>query len=485
MASNKINDRQQTFDLLNKLYGNTEKEEKGYSLGDYTSLQVANELGYSSNQFSRILGEITRDQASEGTYQNLITRLTSVEKNRNWDEREAELLEQLSGQKKQYAIARKTLLFSLTAFIGTIIYFFGFYQSKIAKTDTGNTIISNVAVRRLVQAFEGYNMYEITLKALDFNERVKQGKVSPKEQDREIARLFDSFWGIIEKRRNDIKDMNLYFNPSNPMSFSDLAHKSYNEEQAKKNFHKALPSLISPTITGRDLAYEIADIGRTEQIRIEREIDNFLSDKSSTIIQQNENGLGNRRYSDNENMPSQLLVENMGQYASIFEIKGKNAALEMADGITDIIMEYYQIKKRPLNEKEKEEIVRKIQNEVRKKLGESRATLANQNYMITYRSKNIVDIIDHIIPIENCFKLSTKEMLAETMTDNATLYDEYLWNVKKVIFGEIRYSEKRLLKEEINNTIRSAQFEIRNEERRQFNYFQQYGEFDIPFAGKS
>lgn len=110
------------FELINTLYGEIEEETKGFSLGDHSSQQVAEELGYDAAQFSRLLSDARRGQLTDKACQRMTQRLMTVKESRQFAQKCKTLEEKLNQevQKKKmayYAIGFLLLFGSISSIL--------------------------------------------------------------------------------------------------------------------------------------------------------------------------------------------------------------------------------------------------------------------------------------------------------------------------------------------------------------------------------
>ncbi|WP_020534476.1 hypothetical protein [Lewinella cohaerens] len=189
-----------------------------------------------------------------------------------------------------------------------------------------------------------------------------------------------------------------------------------------------------------------------------------------------------RLYSNEQTTRKEVKQES--EFFDLFQSGGRATADTIASYAYNISQPYLSKlgeEYESLSKSQKIEIITRSHDAIKTILGAARAELAKENYfVIHHKERNVVDFIDHIVPIESCFGCQPEEMLGDALPDCATPYDKQLWSIRNVLFGVDPSNSEADFKEKVAKAVRSAQYELKKEEGRQFRNFIENGTFLDP-----
>ncbi|MEM1326498.1 MAG: hypothetical protein AAGI23_11115 [Bacteroidota bacterium] len=182
--------REQFFHLLNHLYGDVkEQDTKGFSLGDYDSKEVAEELGYHPSQLSRLLKESLHDKTTDETYERAIQRLSSVTQNRALQEECDQMKIQLDQYKRKEKVGLVAIL--LAGLIGLILS--GWLLQRPQAVTYGQ--LSKTQREAVMELYSELMKNELTLETTLFFALLKEGV---------FGENVDYHYEQLKKKGNDI-----------------------------------------------------------------------------------------------------------------------------------------------------------------------------------------------------------------------------------------------------------------------------------------
>lgn len=179
-----------------------------------------------------------------------------------------------------------------------------------------------------------------------------------------------------------------------------------------------------------------------------------------------------------QEQPYKMIVPDFYHYERLLESKGKEVAQGLAQNAWNIVQPHYEKlnNEKPVSFESKVELMSTIQSFIKNGLAESRIRFSKKNYVISHDYKGIMDILDHILPVNTCFQCAAADILADTLPKCANVYDKKLWELKSTLLGDKSISQAEFMTK-IYQGVREAQFQIRKEEKKQFEHFLLTGSF--------
>lgn len=176
---------------------------------------------------------------------------------------------------------------------------------------------------------------------------------------------------------------------------------------------------------------------------------------------------------------TEKLVADFETYEKVLELKGPLIAQQLAEKGWFICEPYFSSLKNggSITPEQKVELIKTLQTFVRNGLAESRIRFAEKKYMITQNKRNIIDILNHILPIDQCLNCPPEAFLSDTLPPCSSIYDQKLWEMTPVLFALDHIPSQDEFLEKVYQGVREAQFKIRQEEKKQFTSFQKTGRF--------
>ena len=167
----------------------------------------------------------------------------------------------------------------------------------------------------------------------------------------------------------------------------------------------------------------------------------------------------------------------MNELNTVYHESGVWIANEIAHHTFETLRHYGE-KSQPLNQQDKIAIINHTHHIIKIALGKGREQIANKEFFMVYHAtRNIVDIIHHIMPIKEIFNCSSSELVSDTLPDHANAYDAELWNIRQYLFDVELLKNEPLFKSRISEMLRSIQFALHKEMEQEFNHFQNTGRF--------
>jgi len=126
--------------------------------------------------------------------------------------------------------------------------------------------------------------------------------------------------------------------------------------------------------------------------------------------------------------PGDRIIKDFAAYQALQEEKGLKAADAVARTAYAVVEPYFQQVDRgkALSDAQRVEIITKIQDFVRRGIGQARVEQAKQQQFIYHKRLNMVEVLEHIIPVDRCFECPPAAMLSSTLPDCANIFDAKL-----------------------------------------------------------
>ncbi len=291
-----------TFNMyeIKPIAGENEDELRKYKFDGYTQTEVAEIANIDKGQISLMLRvgyaysydipikKIKRLKKIKDvgiTDKDLKERLQQLERLND------KLNKKLSNEKKTIAKQRRllSLLFLSTILLaGSILWFTNKSSPSILKPASINqSTISDYSRQRFFRLLAERNSYKLTILAILFNERIKQGLITKDLLQKETNNLLKDAINIIEGNRHQLEDMEIYLS-SNGENIAHLIQYLYSPDEITDNFNDILKDILSPDIKIYKLVESIERTAQIEQQAIEQRIDRLL--QTPTTLPKSLNG---------------------------------------------------------------------------------------------------------------------------------------------------------------------------------------------------
>jgi len=281
-------------------------ELRKYKFDGYTQTEVALTAGIDTGQISHML-KASYPYSYEKSIKSLkrlrklkdlgITDKDLKQRVQQSEKQRKELTSTLKSKEKTIVKQKKLLtviplLFvSIALLAGSLLWFTDVFTDKKSPTtlkpvSIDQSTISEYSRQRLFRLLGERNSYKLTILAIIFNERVKQGLITKDIAQTETNNLLKDAINIINENRHQLEDMEIYL--SNGKNIAHTIQAVYSPDEITDNFNTILKDILSPDINISGLVESIERTAQNEQQTIERRIDKLL--QNPALMPKNLNG---------------------------------------------------------------------------------------------------------------------------------------------------------------------------------------------------
>lgn len=176
-------------------------------------------------------------------------------------------------------------------------------------------------------------------------------------------------------------------------------------------------------------------------------------------------------------------ITDISEITNIFDAHGQKTLEVIVTRATEVAMESFQKVQStgmPLSDEEKIAIMSDAVDLLVTELGSEREQIRRLGYTVSpnvQSDKNIVDLVNHVLPLTDALNSRGNELIYDELPENAGMYDRKLWELRGLLFGELDFGSEESLAERIKNGIESERKTLRVMYGINFKYFKENATF--------
>lgn len=249
--------------LLTKLYGPSKGEDRIDFL-NFTSKEIATDLGYDESQFSRILNPGIGKEPSVDSYQKIITRVLQNLENKKIKEENIRL--------KWWRIIALSTILALIMFIFAITFLKRVDNVNLQKGIQPENVLDVTQIINFLELHGVSIQNQLAVQGLLFNLKIREKKLTLEEEQVEMKKLEQDVKLILERGRSKIES--LRFMTADGESLKRHIEKCYSLDSdstgLKNDFRKVIPHLVNKDIEPQELVKMIKNQADEAQLILRR-----------------------------------------------------------------------------------------------------------------------------------------------------------------------------------------------------------------------